>query len=133
MFSMCVGVPSHELHIPLDRKAGHSRLFGKDIAPHMIHNWLGWWLGAELCGVVFVVDVVPNPDKFPSVVAASKEDDSHAENLRCRNPLQVGGIRFKDELVDANWDRTNEKRVKLLIVLGSGVRLSERSGEQEVF
>lgn len=93
----------------------------------MIHNRLGRRFGVELFGVVLIVDVVPNPHKFPSIVAACEKDDSHTENFRSRDPLEIRGVCFKDEFVDANWDGANEKRVELLVVLGSRVWLSDRS------
>lgn len=46
--------------------------------PHFLNDWLGRRIVVHLLGVVLIVDVVADTDKFAVIVAARKEDDSDA-------------------------------------------------------
>ena len=46
--------------------------------PHFLDDWLGGRIVVHFLGVVLVVDVVADTDKFAVIVAARKEDHSDA-------------------------------------------------------
>jgi hypothetical protein len=49
----------------------------------------------------------------------SQQDDGHAQDLVVRDTLGVGRVGLKDELVDADGDRTHEEGVEFLVILVS--------------
>ena len=103
--------------LPFDSKPSDTGFLCKHVPPHAVNVWLGRGLRIELFRVVFVVDIVAHSDEFSAIVATCEEDDSDAENLGCRDPSEVWGISFKYELVDADGNRTDEERIKLLVML----------------
>lgn len=114
------------LAVPLDAEAGDSGLLGKDDSSDLLDDRLGGGLGGKLLVGVFVVDVVANADKLATVVGAGEEDDGDTENLGRRELVERGRVGFEDELVDTDWDWTDEERVEFLVVFGAvkGERVS---------
>jgi hypothetical protein len=107
------------LAVPLDGKAGDTGLLGEDAAADLLDNGLGRGFGDECLVGVLIVNVVADANELATVVAAGQEDDSDAEDVAVRDAVEVWGVGFEDELVDANRDRANEKGVKLLVILGT--------------
>ena len=106
-----------QLLVPLDSESGHTRLLCKHVPPHAVNVWLRGGFSVELFGVVFIVDVVANPDKLSAIVAACEEDDGDAENLGCRDASEVWGVGFEYEFVHADGDGPDEERIELLVML----------------
>lgn len=102
--------------LPLDSEPGHSRLLSKNISADSFNYRLGGRVLRELFRVVFIVHVVSNTDKFSAVIAACEKDHSDTENFRSRDSLQVRSIGLEKELVDANGDGSDKKRVEFLVI-----------------
>lgn len=102
--------------IPFDRKASHTGLLREDVAANAVNDGLLGRVRGKLLGIIFVIHVVAHADEFPTIVTAGEEDDGHTENLRCGNASEVGSISLKDELVCADRDGPNEKRIEFLII-----------------
>lgn len=83
-----------------------------------IQHRCNWWVSRHLRVVILVVDVVANTDELTVIVRAGKEDDSDANDVGWRDASGVWSRALEDELVDADWDRPDEKAVQLLVVLG---------------
>ena len=106
-----------EKNIPLDRKARHARLLGEDIAANLLNDGLRRRGAGQLLAVVLIVDIVSDAHKLAAVVGAGQEDHGDAEKLVEGNALEVRRVGLEHELVDADGDRTDEKRVELLVVV----------------
>lgn len=65
-------------YIPFDSKSSDPWLLGQDMPLHPLDHRLVRRLVVQLWGIVFIIDVIANADKFPVVIAAGKEDDSDA-------------------------------------------------------
>ena len=99
---------SLERDIPFDGESGHSRLLSKDVPVDSLDNWLRRGFRPKLLVVIFVVHIVSNANEFSTVVAAGKENHSDTKNIRVGDALEIGGVGFEDELVDANGDGPNQ-------------------------
>jgi len=84
-------------------------------------------LRVQLFGVVLIVNIVANADKFSIIVAACKEDDGNTEDFGSRDALQIGWVGLEDEFVHAYRDGAHEERVELLIVLGSSCKSADHA------
>lgn len=102
--------------IPFDRKASHTRLLRENIAANAVNDGLLGRIRSKLLGIIFVIHVVAHADEFPTIIAAGEEDDGHTENLRCGNASEVGRISLEDELVCADRNGPNEKRIEFLVI-----------------
>lgn len=117
------------LAVPLDSEAGDTGLLGEDAAADLLDNGLGRGLGDEGLVGVLVVNVVADAYELATVVAAGQEDDSDADDIAVGDAVEVWGVGLKDELVDADRDRTDKKGVKLLVVFGAG-KLCQFEGQE---
>lgn len=108
--------------LPFDSESRHSWFLGEDIPLDAFNDWLRRWLVVQLLAIVFIVDVVSDSYELAVIVGARKEDHCDAKDLAGGNLLQIWGIGLKDEFVDAYWNRANEERVELLVVLRAGCR-----------
>lgn len=103
--------------IPLNSKACYSWLLAQNMSADSIQDWCNWWIGGHLRVVVLVVDIVANTDELAIIVRAGKEDDSNANDVGWWDAGSIWSGALEDELVDADWDWADEKRVQLLVVL----------------
>jgi hypothetical protein len=106
-----------QVSIPFNSKAGHARLLCQYVALDSVNDGLGWRLGAELLRVIFVVYVVAHAHELAAIVGTRQENDSNTQNIGVRDARRVRGIRFENELVDSNRNRSDKERVEFLIVL----------------
>ena len=106
------------LHSPFDVESSDPRFVCKKVSSHPLDDGFGRRFGVQLVAVVLVVHVVSHTDEFSPIVAARKQDDGDAENVRGRDSLEVGRVGFEDELVDADRDGANQQRIKLLVMFG---------------
>lgn len=87
------------------------------MSSNLLEDWLHWWIGGHLRVVILVVDIVANTDELAVVVRAGEEDDGNADDVGRWDASGIWGGGLEDELVDADWDWTDEKGVELLVVL----------------
>lgn len=104
-------------YVPLDGEARHAGLLSEDVSANALDDGLGRWLGVELGGVIFVVDVVADANKLAVVVGAGQKDDGDTEDVAIGDDLGVWRVGLEEELVDADGDGADEEGVELLIVL----------------
>lgn len=102
---------------PFDSKAGNTGLLSEHVPTDTVEERLRGWVSIKLIRVVFVVDIVSDADELAAIVGTGEEDDGDAEDLSVWDALGVRWVGFKDELVDADWDGTNEEGVEFLVVL----------------
>lgn len=105
------------MHKPFDSKASNAGLLGEHVPADAVEEWLCGWVGIELVGVIFIVDVVSDADELAPIVGAGEEDDGDAEDLSVGDALGVRWVGFEDELVDADGDGADEEGVEFLVVL----------------
>lgn len=113
----CYSKASCRVHKPFDCKASNAGLLSEHVPTNTVEERLRGWVSIKLIGVVFVVDIVSDADELAAIVGAGEEDDGNAEDLSVWDALGVWWVGFEDELVDADWDRTNEEGVEFLVVL----------------
>ena len=49
--------------------------------PHPLDDWFGGRIIVHFLGIVFIIDIIADPDELAVVVAAGEEDNSHAEDF----------------------------------------------------
>lgn len=105
--------------IPFDSESSHTGLFSKNIATDVLDLGLRGRLGGQFLRIVFVVHVVAHTYEFTAIIAAGEEDDGDTQDLRRGDTLEVWGISFENELVDADRDGADEEGVEFLVVFRS--------------
>lgn len=105
------------MHLPLDCKSGNTGLLCQHVSLHTLDNGLGRGLSGQFLRVIFIVDIVADTDELASVVGAGQENHSDTDNFGIGNARDVRGIGRENELVDADGDGADEKRVEFLVVL----------------
>ena len=106
--------------LPLNGESSHSGLLSQDVSLHALNDRLGGGLSVQLFGVIFVVDIVADANEFTSIVSAGQKNDSDAEDFSVGNARGIRSVGLKDEFVDADRDRADEKGVEFLVVLIAG-------------
>jgi hypothetical protein len=86
----------------------------------MFEDGLRRWISIKLIRIVLIVDIVSDSNEFPIVVGAGKKNHGNAEDFSIGDSFRIRGIGFEEKLVDTDGYGTNEKGVKLLVVLIAG-------------
>lgn len=102
---------------PFDSESRDSWLLSKHVPSDALNDRLGGRLGIKLLRIIFVVDVVANSYELSPVVTACQEDDSDSKYFGSGDPFEVRRVSFEDELVHADGNGSDKKRVKLLVML----------------
>ena len=97
------------------------------MSSNLLQDRLNRWIGGHFRVIIFIVDIIANTNELAVVVRAGEENDGNADDVGWWDASGIWGGGLEDELVDANWDWTDEKGVELLVVLGglSGADVDE--------
>jgi hypothetical protein len=104
-------------HVPLDRKASHTRLLCENLPLHLLDDGLRRGLKCQCLVCVLIVHVVADTHELALFVAAAEEDDRDADDLAVGDARQIRRVGAEGELVDADGERSDKDRVELLIIL----------------
>lgn len=122
MLAIGLRVNKEEGISPLDGKSSHTGLLSKDVAAYVLNKRLGRGVCCQLLAIVLIVHIVADSNEFSAVVAASEEDDGHAQHFRGRNAVDVRSGSLEDELVHPDRNGTNQEGVKFLVILRAVTR-----------
>jgi len=102
---------------PFDSESSDSWLLSKHVPSDTLNDRLGGRLRIKLLRIIFVVDVVANSYELSPIITACQEDDSDPKYLGSGDSFEVRRVSFEDELVHADRNGSDKKRVKLLVML----------------
>lgn len=92
---------------PFDRESRYSRLLREDVSSNAVNDGLCRRIIVQLFRVVLIVNVVAHAYKLSAIVGASQKNDGDTQDLGRWQVVQIRGIGFENEFVDADGNRSN--------------------------